>query len=215
MPINVFLADDHTIVRDGLRAILQGQNDVAVVGEAGDGLETVRLVRETNPDVAVVDITMPGLDGIEAAAQILRSCPQTRVVILSMHATLEHIHLALEAGAQGYLLKEAAGQELVEAVRAVHSGQRYLSRKIANTVVDDYVRRREAEPEDGPLSVLSDRERQVLKLVVEGKASKEIAHILSLSTSTVETYRSRTMQKLGLRDLPSLVRFALEHGLTG
>ncbi|MDH7486385.1 MAG: response regulator transcription factor [Anaerolineae bacterium] len=212
--ITVILADDHAIVRDGLRAILEAQGDIRVVGEAADGRQALELAQKLRPDVAVMDIAMPELNGIDATYEICQTCPATQVVILSMHSTAEHIFRALEAGAQGYLLKESAGQEVVEAVRAVHAGRRYLSGRIADAVIDDYLRQRRAAGPKSPLERLTPRERQVLQLVAEGKSSAEIGDILALSPKTVDTYRSRLMQKLGLRDLPSLVKFAIQHGLT-
>ena len=214
MSIAVLLADDHVVVRDGLRLILEAQEDIRVVGDASDGCEAVQQARDLCPDVAIMDIAMPELNGVEATRQIRRVCPETQVVILSMHATTEHIFRALEAGARGYVLKESAGSEVVDAVRAVHAGHRYLSEKITDTVVDDYVRSRTASPERSPLERLSSREREVLQQVVEGKSSAEIAKSVHLSPKTVETYRSRIMGKLGVHDLASLVRFAIEHGLT-
>ncbi len=211
--IRVFLADDHAVVRDGLRLILEAQGDIAVVGEAANGHQAVRLVQQLRPDVVVMDIAMPELNGIEATREIRQSCPATQAVILSMHSTAEHIFRALEAGARGYLLKESAGLEVVEAVRAVHAGRRYLSQRISDTVIDDYLRQRQAATKD-PLERLTPRERQVLQLVAEGKSSAEIGDILFLSPKTVDTYRSRLMQKLGLSDLPSLIRFAIQHGIT-
>jgi DNA-binding NarL/FixJ family response regulator len=213
MTITLFLADDHTVVRDGLRAFLQLQPDFEVIGDAADGRETVRQVSRNCPDVVIMDITMPELNGIEATRQIRELCPATTVIILSIHATAEHIIRAFQAGAQGYLLKESAGVEVINAVRVVRSGQRYLSQKIINTVVNGFGLQRAGGPED-PLNLLSEREREVLQLVVEGKSSAEIADLLALSSKTVETYRSRLMQKLGISDLPALVRFAIQRGLT-
>jgi DNA-binding NarL/FixJ family response regulator len=212
--ITVFLADDHAVVRDGLRVLLEAQPDISVIGDAGNGRETVRRVAKLHPDVAIVDIAMPELNGIETALEIGEVCPSTQVIILSMHSTTEHIFRALQAGARGYLLKESAGIEVVNAVRAVHVGHRYLSQKISDRLIDDYVRQRQDAEAKSPLARLSQREREVLQLVVEGKSSAEIADILSLSLKTVETYRSRLMHKLGINDLPSLVRFAIQHGLT-
>jgi len=212
--ISVVLADDHAIVRDGLRMILEAQGDITVVGDAADGRQAVRLIQQLRPDVAVIDIAMPELNGIEATHEIRQTCPDTQVVILSMHSTAEHVFRALQAGAQGYLLKESAGMEMVEAVRAVHAGRRYLSQRITETMIDDYLRQRQAAERKSPLERLTPREREVLQLVVEGKSSAEIGDILSLSPKTVETYRSRLMRKLGLRDLPSLVKFAIQHGIT-
>jgi DNA-binding NarL/FixJ family response regulator len=212
--ITVFLADDHAVVRDGLRALLEAQSDIRVVGDAATGREAVRRVAQLCPDVVVLDIVMPDLNGIEAACQIGQICPATRVIILSMLSTTEHIFRALQAGVDGYLLKESAGIEVVNAVRVVHAGQRYLSQKISDRIVDDYVRQRQAARAPDPLVHLSMREREVLQLVAEGKSSAEIAGILSLSHKTVETYRSRLMRKLDVADLPGLVRFAIQHGLT-
>jgi DNA-binding NarL/FixJ family response regulator len=212
--ITVFLADDHAVVRDGLRALLEAQPDIQVIGDAADGREAVRRVAQLCPDVVVLDIAMPELNGIEAAHEIGQVCPATQVIILSMHSTTEHIFRALQAGARAYLLKESAGIEVVNAVRAVHAGQRYLSPKISDKIVDDYVRQRQAAQPTSPLAHLSMREREVLQLVAEGKSSAEIADMLSLSPKTVETYRSRLMHKLDIGDLPGLVRFAIQHGLT-
>jgi DNA-binding NarL/FixJ family response regulator len=212
--ITVFLADDHAVVRDGLRALLEAQPDIRVIGDAANGRETVRRVARLCPDVVVLDIAMPELNGIEAAREIGDVCPASQVIILSMHSTTEHIFRALETGVLGYLLKESAGIEVVSAIRAVHSGQRYLSQKISDKLVDDYIRQRRAAHAEGPLARLSPREREVLQLVAEGKSSAEIADALSLSLKTVETYRSRMMQKLDIGDMPGLVRFAIQHGLT-
>ena len=213
MSITVFLADDHAVVRDGLRALIEAQPDIRVIGDAADGRETVRRVARLCPDVVVLDIAMPELNGVEAAYEIGQVCPATQVIILSMHSTTEHIFRALQAGARGYLLKESAGIEVVNAVRAVHTGQRYLSQKISDRIVDDYIRQRQAAQAKGPLASLSLREREVLQLVAEGKSSAESADMLSLSLKTVETYRSRLMHKLGISGLPGLVRFAIQHGL--
>jgi len=214
MPIKVFLADDHTVIRDGLRLLLEAQADITVVGEAADGRETLRQVKRLRPDVVIMDITMPELNGIEATQQIRGSCPATRVVILSMHANKEHISRALQAGADGFVVKESAGKEVVEAVISVHSGHPYLSRRISETLIEDYVYRRKAAQDKSPLESLSPREREILQLVVEGKTSAEIGEILYLSPKTVETYRSRLMEKLSVKNLPDLVKFAIHQGLT-
>lgn len=214
MTIHVFLTDDHAVVRDGLRSLLEAQGDITVVGDAASGRETVRQVQQLRPDVVLMDIAMPDMNGIDATQAIHETCPATQVVILSMYSTAEHIFRAFQAGARGYLLKESAGREVVEAVRAVHVGHRYLSHGITETVVDEYMRRHQVDLEKSPLERLSAREKEVLQFVVEGKTSVEIADILSLSPKTVETYRSRLMEKLGIDDLPSLVKFAIQHGLT-
>jgi DNA-binding NarL/FixJ family response regulator len=214
MSPTVFLADDHAVVRDGLRFLLEAQDGVTVIGDADNGRDAVRQVAELRPDIALLDIAMPDLNGIEATRQICEMCPSTQVIILSMHSTIEHVFRALQAGARGYLLKESAGVEVVNAIRAVHAGHRYLSQKISDQVIDDYARLHGAAQDESPLARLSPREREVLQFVVEGKSSAQIAAILSLSPKTVETYRSRLMEKLGLSDLPSLVKFAIQHGLT-
>ncbi|MBP6469737.1 MAG: response regulator transcription factor [Chloroflexi bacterium] len=213
MSIKVFLADDHKVVRDGLHMLLSAEADIEVVGGASDGLEAVELVAQLRPDVVVMDIAMPGMNGIEAMAQILRANSARKVIILSMHATKEYIFQALQAGARGYLLKESAGIEVVNAVRMVHHGGSYLSPKISNQVIEGYVRPKDDDAVTNPLSVLSPRERQIFQLVVEGKSSAEIAKILFLSPKTVDTYRSRLMQKLGVSDLLSLFKFAVQHKL--
>ena len=213
VPIRVFLADDHAVVRDGLRLLLEKEDDMSVVGEAADGRQTVRQVQRICPDVVVMDIAMPELNGTEATRQIRETCPSTQVVILSMHASSEHIFQSLKAGAQGYVFKESAGKEVVDAVRNVYAGRRYISQRIAEQVVDDYMLQRESAPSKSPLDRLSPREREILQLVAEGKSSAAIADILHLSPKTVETYRSRLMQKLNLKDISGLVKFAIQQGL--
>jgi DNA-binding NarL/FixJ family response regulator len=212
--ITVFLADDHAVVRDGLHVLLEAQGHITVVGDAANGRDAVRRVTRLRPDVAIMDVAMPELNGIEATCQIRELCPDTQVIILSVHSTTEHIFRALQAGARGYLLKESAGAEVVKAVLAVSAGRRYLSGKISDRVVDEFVRQRELTRNQSPLARLSPREREVLQLVVEGKSSAEIATILSLSPKTVDTYRSRLMHKLDIKDLPNLVKFAVQHGIT-
>ncbi len=214
MSITVFLADDHTVVRDGLKLLLESQPDIKVVGDAPDGRLALQQLGRLRPDVAILDIAMPGLNGIEITEQLKQVAPITKVVILSMHSTPEHIYRALQAGARGYLLKESAGQEVVKAVRSVQGGRRYLSEEISDQVINGFIRHGKETAEESPLERLSIREREILQLVVEGKSSAQIAKILFLSTKTVETYRSRLMQKLGIGDLPGLVKFAIQHGLT-
>jgi DNA-binding NarL/FixJ family response regulator len=211
MTIKVLLADDHGVVRDGLRLLLEANREIQVVGAASTGLEVLTQTPLLQPDVIVMDIAMPDLNGLEATHEIRDLYPSVQIVMLSMHSTTELVFRALQAGALGYVLKESAGKEVVEAVQAVYAGRRFLSHKLVETVVDDYIHQRRAE---SPLASLSVRERQVLQLLVEGKSNADIANRLSLSQKTVETYRSRLMQKLGLNDLPSLVKFAIQHGLT-
>ena len=210
MTIRVLLADDHSVLRDGLEALLKTQDNITVVAHAQNGREAVRKTIELEPDVVIADIVMPEMDGIEATRQIRKSCPSTQVLILSMHSTTEHIFRALQAGAKGYLLKESAGAEVVAAVKSVHEGNRYLSRKIADTVVDEYV---QGHQPTSPIGTLSARERQVLQLVAAGKSTADIAGTLFLSPKTVDTYRSRLMQKLNIDSFAGLVKFAIECGV--
>jgi DNA-binding NarL/FixJ family response regulator len=211
MAIDVLLLDDHAVVRDGLQALLAAQADIRIVGSFGEAQRAVSFAAQAPPDVAVLDIAMPGLDGIEAARRIHDLCPETHILMLSMHASPEHVYQALRAGASGYVLKESAGGEVVAAVRAVHAGERYLSEKLSPRVLDDYIRERGA---DHPLERLSRRELQVLKLIVEGHTSNEVGALLGLSPKSVDTYRSRMMAKLEIGDLASLVKFAVRHGVT-
>jgi DNA-binding NarL/FixJ family response regulator len=191
--------------------LLESRDDIRVVGGAGDGRRAVAEVTELRPDVVIMDIAMPHRNGIEATALLRASTPSARVIILSMHATSEHVFRALQAGARGYVLKNSAGAELVEAVRTVHAGKRYFSPKVADLLVDDYVREGRSA---SPVEALSPREREILQLIAEGHTSAEVGRMLSLSPKTVETYRSRLMQKIGVEDLAGLVKFAILHGLT-
>ena len=209
MTIRVLLADDHALMREGLRALLATTPDIEIVGEVRTGREAERQVVRLNPDVVLMDIAMPELNGIEAARVIHLKCPAVRIVMLSMHATAEYVYRAFEAGACAYLLKEMAVEEVITAVRTVHGGGRYLSPALAESVSDPG-----AGQARSPVDSLSARERQVLQLVVEGRTSSEIARMIHLSPKSVQTYRSRLMSKLGVSDVPSLVKFALEHGLT-
>ncbi|MCB0199123.1 MAG: response regulator transcription factor [Caldilineae bacterium] len=211
--IRVYLVDDHAVLRDGLRFLLEAQEDITVIGDTGTGREALTEVQKLKPDVVIMDVAMPDLNGIEATAQILDTNQETRVIILSMQGTAEHVFRALQAGAQGYLLKESAGRVLVDAVRSVHSGGRYLSTGITETLVEDYLVQRTTAPAHSPLERLSRREREVLQLVVEGRSSAEIGEMLALSPKTIDTYRSRLMQKLEIGDVPSLVKFAIQHGI--
>jgi DNA-binding NarL/FixJ family response regulator len=198
------------VLRDGLKVLLESRGDIQVVGMAASGREAVSEAVRLRPDVAVLDLTMPELNGIDAARHILRRHPEIQVLILSMYHSAEHVHRALAAGVRGYVLKESAGTEVVDAVRNIHSGQRFFSPRIADVVIDAYV----LGHVDSPLERLSAREREVLQLTVEGRTSAEIAERLSLSRKTVETYRVRVMEKLGVGDRVALIRFAIEHGLT-
>ena len=208
MTIKVLLADDHGVITDGLRALINGQGDMEVVAVADNGLEAVRRCIDTRPDVVVMDQAMPEMNGTEAAQMIRARRSATRVIILSMHSNVEHVKRALQAGASGYVVKASAGDDLVLAIRAVHAGRRYLSAPLAEELLD-----RMLDSADDPLSRLSARERQVLKMLAEGHPVVRIAAKLSLSRKTVETYRERTMEKLKLADLPALVKFALRQGI--
>lgn len=211
MSIRVLLADDHAVVRDGLRALLRASGDIDVVAVVGNGRDAVQGAIELKPDVAILDVTMPGLGGVEAAALLRRQCPATRVIMLSMHSSAEHVHRALAAGASGYLLKEDASEEIVIAVRAVNAGRNYLGRTLGRDGQPPVTR---VPGVASPIDSLSARERQVLQLVVEGHSSTRIAAIVSLSPKSVDTYRSRLMKKLGVADVTALVKFAIQHGLT-
>ncbi|MBM3345248.1 MAG: response regulator transcription factor [Betaproteobacteria bacterium] len=211
MTIRLLLADDHAIVREGVSDLLSAQTDIEVVGGAETALQVVALSVQLSPDIVVMDISLPGLSGIEATRQVVEAAPSTRVLILSMHSSAEHVYQAFGAGAMGYVLKEAAGTELVTAVRTVHAGRTYLSTRLPHEVMDRYFLDRATS---SPLQSLSMRERQVLELVVEGYSSTEIGASLSLSPKSVNTYRSRIMRKLSIGDLPGLVKFAIRHGLT-
>ena len=211
MTISVFLADDHRILRDGLRVLLESQDDIKVVGEAENGNLAIDGITSIKPNVVVMDITMPELNGIDAAQIIHETSPEIGIVILSIHSDLEHIFRALQAGAQGYLLKESAGSEVISAVRSVHLGRRYLSPSIRDAVTEAHLQNRQVQ---SPLDLLSMREREVLQLTVEGHSSAAIGDKLNLSPKTIETYRSRLMGKIGVRELTELVRFAIKHGIT-
>ncbi len=212
MTINVVLADDHTIVRDGLRALLEANPEIKVVGDAANGKQVVNQVKDLQPDIVIMDISMPELNGIDATKQILETAPEVRVIILSMLGTADHVFHALQAGVRGFLLKESAGREVMEAVQSVYAGDMYFSRPITFTLVNDYMQAR-VETQSAPLESLSVRENEILCLVVEGKTSAEIGKSLNLSPKTVESYRSRMMQKLGVSDMSELIKFAIKNGL--
>ena len=209
-PIRVLVADDHALFRAGVRKLLQSFEGVEVVGEAGDGQEALELSGAQRPDVLLMDIGMPGLNGVEAAARLARGGPRPRVIILSMHTGEEHVLRAIRAGAAGYLLKDAKPPELEAAVRAVARGEIYLSPAISRYVVDD-VRRGGAE--SGPLDRLTPRQREVLQLIAEGNTTKAIASRLGLSVKTVETHRAQLMERLDVHDVAALVRLAVRLGL--
>jgi DNA-binding NarL/FixJ family response regulator len=213
--IRVLLADDHTIVRQGVRLCLEAMGDIEVVAEAEDGLVAVQLANQLRPDVAVVDLTMPRLNGVEAIRQIRRDLPNTEVVVLSVHDSEPYVVQALRAGAAGYVLKRNAATELAAAIRAAHDGQAYLHPSIARRVIDDYLSRIHAG-EDAtvePYERLTPREREVLQLAAEGHTTRAIAGLLCLSTKTVEHHRASVMTKLGLHGQTELVKYAIRAGL--
>lgn len=214
MTITIFLADDHGIVRDGLHLLLNAQPNMQVIGEAANGREAVRQVAKLRPHIAILDLAMSELNGIESARQIRAICPETQIIILSMYGSSEHIYQALKTGVRGYVLKEAAAEELVNAIHTVHAGHRFLNHKVSDELITDYISNHTALAQASPLSQLTDREREVLQLVVEGKTSVEISTLIAISPKTVDTYRSRLMQKLGIKGLPGLVKFAIQHGIT-
>lgn len=215
--IQVLIADDHIIVREGLRSLLEAHPQLEVVGEASDGLAVAALADQLRPDVVVMDIGMPGLNGIEATRKITSELPDVRVIALSMHSDRRFVSGMLGAGASGYLLKDSAFEELVDAILAIMSGRSYLSQGVASVVVQDYVRRIgvPASPDvEGPsLSSLTGREREVLQLAAEGNSTKQIAASLGLSVKTVETHRRQIMTKLGIFSLAGLIKFAIREGL--
>ena len=213
-PLTVVLGDDHPLLRDGLRAVLERRAGIEVIGEAGDGREALRLIEATSPDVAVLDISLPGLSGIEVTRRLHRSRPETRILALSMHDDRAYASEILRAGASGYLLKDAAGSELVSAVEAVARGQRYVCPAMAQKLIEDYLlddggRRTPAE-RDGDLTA---REREVLQSAVEGHSNKATAARLGISPKTVEVHRAHIADKLGIYDLPALVRYAIRRGI--
>lgn len=214
MSITVFLAEDHRMVREGFRLLIETQSDIKVIGEAGNGREAVRQATKLNPDVVLMDIEMPELNGIEATRQISETSPSTKVIILSMYSTPQHISRAFKAGARGYILKESAGDDVIKAIQTVHSGKIFMCSEISEVVVSQYIKDNRTGELDDPLARLSSREREILQLLVEGKSNTKIAELLFLSPKTIETYRSHLMQKLGIGDLPSLVKFAIQHGIT-
>lgn len=209
--IRVLLADDHAVLRAGIRALLDMQPDIAVIGEAGDGHQAVARVRELKPDIVLMDIGMPGLDGMAATRQIKEAYPQTRVLILTQHENKEYVLPALKIGASGYVLKRAEGDELLTAIRAVHAGGTFLDPAVAGVLVDD-ARRDPGSPAD-PFDALTEREREVLTLLAQGNTYQHIAETLFISPKTVDFHRTNLMRKLGLSSRADLTKYAVQRGL--
>jgi len=209
--IRVLLADDHTLVRAGLRKLLESIPNMDVVGEAGDGLELLELAEKLQPQMVLMDIAMPGLNGLEATGRLVKAWPDIRVLILSMHQNGEYVRQALRQGAAAYLLKDAAPLELDLAIRAVLKGETYLSPAVSKGVVSDYVHR--LRTDEQPADTLTPRQREVLQLIAEGQSTKEIARRLDLSIKTVETHRTQLMKQLDIHEIAGLVRFAIRTGL--
>jgi two-component system, NarL family, response regulator NreC len=209
----ILLADDHQLMRSGLRVLIEQQPDLTVVGEAADGREAVALAKSLRPDVAVMDITMPNLNGIEAAHQITQNHPEIAIIVLSMHPDESYVLRALKSGAKGYLLKDSAESDLIQAVRAVARGKSFFSPAVSKVLLDDYVRKLKRSGAEDAYDLLTPREREILQLVAEGKSNKDVANLLNLSVYTVETHRSNIMQKLHLKGVPELTLYAVRKGI--
>lgn len=211
--LRLLLSDDHKLLLHGLRKILEEKTEWQVIGEAGDGREAVRQAVALQPDVAILDIGMPLLNGIEATRQIVRRVPQCRVLILSMHSDEAYITRAIQAGAKGFLLKDAAGQDLIRAVAAVAAGKTFFSHVVAQSMLEDYMRRVSNETVSDPYETLSDREREIFQLIAEGHSNKDVALILSISPATVETHRAHILEKLDVHNTAELVLYAVRRGV--
>jgi two-component system response regulator NreC len=211
--VRVVLGDDHGIVRRGLRALLEAEDDIEVVGEAGDGLEALRVLDRERPDVAILDIAMPRLNGIDVAQRALKQHPQLKVVFLSMYADESYVLRALAAGARGYLLKEATEQDLVPALRTIQQGRPFFSPTISAMLLSDYMRHLQQRGQEDSYRLLTDREKEVLQLLAEGRTNKEVATVLEVGVSTVETHRANLMQKLNLHNTAEIVLYAVRKSL--
>ncbi len=213
MPIKILLADDHKIVRDGLRSLLERQPDMEVIADAADGRDALRIAQKLSPDVVVIDIGMPGLNGIDATRQIVTSLPDTRVIGLSMHADRRYVMGMLKAGAAGYLVKDSAFEELIQAIHVVMGGRTFIGSGLADGILQDFIRLM-PEKAFSAAALLSMREREVLQLLAEGRAMKHIAETLNLSVKTVETHRKQIMDKVGVHSVAELTKYAIREGLT-
>jgi two-component system, NarL family, response regulator NreC len=211
--IRILLADDHQLMRSGVRLMLEREADLAVVGEASDGREAVSMAKTLKPEVVVMDIGMPNLNGIEAAHQMTQDNPQLAIVMVSMHSDESYVLRALKAGARGYLLKDSAEADLIKAVHAVGSGKSFFSPVVSKMLLDDYVRKLKRSGTEDAYDLLTPREREILQLIAEGKSNKDVANLLDLSVYTVESHRSNLMEKLNLRGLPELILYAVRKGI--
>jgi two-component system, NarL family, response regulator NreC len=209
----ILLADDHKLMRRGLKALIEQQPDLSIVGEADDGRQAVALTATLKPDLLVMDIGMPNLNGIEAAHQITQANPTTAIVILSMHSDESYVLRALKAGAKGYLLKDSAESDLIRAVHAVAGGKSFFSPAVSKVLLDDYVRKLQRSGAEDAYDLLTPREREILQLIAEGKSNKDVANLLNLSVYTVETHRANIMEKLNLRGIPELILYAVRKGI--
>jgi two-component system response regulator NreC len=211
--VRIVLADDHTVMRNGLRLLLERQPNLQVVGEAADGRQAVALTETARPDVVIMDIAMPNLNGIEAARQIVNQSPKTAIAILSMHSDESYVIRALKAGARAYLLKDSAEADLLAAVRALTEGKSFFSPAISKILVEDYMRQLESRGAEDTYELLTNREREILQLLAEGKTNKDVANMLNLSLYTVETHRTHILQKLNLHSVPELILYAVRKGI--
>jgi DNA-binding NarL/FixJ family response regulator len=212
-PFSIVIAEDHTILREGLKSLLASQPDLKIVGEAGDGLEAIRCVRDLGPDMILLDLSMPRMTGLDAIKEIKRINPDIKIIVLTVHSSEEYILATLQAGADGYVLKEAHSAELQTAIRHVLEGRRYLSPSISGTVIDGLLQGKKASAIRSSWETLTQREREILKLIAEGHKNKDIADLLCISVKTVEKHRANLMEKLGLHNVAALTALAAEKGL--
>jgi DNA-binding NarL/FixJ family response regulator len=213
--IRILLADDHAVVRDGLRALLDRQSDLTVVAEASDGRECVQLAEDLSPDVVIMDVAMPKMNGIEAARRILGTRPATAVVMLSMHRDESYVLQSLKAGAKGYLLKDSPREDVLEAIRTVAAGRSFLSRQVSRMLREDYIQQLQSKGLDDSWELLTDREREILQLLAEGRQNKEVANFLNISATTVETHRGHILRKLSLHSTADLILYAVRKKIIG